>query len=404
MYKTKDGLVYDVVSYAKRSDGEENKEAKFQISLKITAKIWKDNTWSELFSFKVELESVEYRHCGFIQFKYTLSERDYQRFNDIKDTVYHQIKSHFHQHYHHTEDESMLKGFYSDQQIDLTESDNKVLSFYIRQIHQWLSQQVEQMHDEYVFVVFEEHTSDQEQKEVRKEFYANCENLLGQFVFYNSLLNSKRNKSCRIPPLTDNPNYDLQRLAHNIFNLMAALRAIYRKSQSAFYLNNIHETIDLQKAIKEVSESNAKLNQYNNKLAAEIKKTAKNNSEFSQANQKLIDEVKTIAKANHSLSESNSELIKKIDASIKSSDRSNKISIRLGVWSVILGCISLGPITSNIFQGCTDQQNEKTTVISEKAKGKAINTVVQDSVSPLRAPAEPEIIPVNPERKTDNQK
>lgn len=301
---------------------------------------------------------MEYRHCGLIQFEYSLPERDHQRFNNIKDTVYHQIKSHFHHHYHHTDNESTPKGFFSNHKINLKEFDNEVLSYYITQIHALLSQQVEQLHEEYVFVEQEKHPSDKDLKKARKEFYSNCENLLGQFVFYSSLLNSKRNRSCRILPLTDTPDFDLQRLAHNIYNLLDALRAIYRKSQSAFYLKNIHETIDIQKAIKGISESNAQLNEYNTKLSDEIKKTAENNSEFSKVNHQLIDDVRKIANENRELSVSNGKLIKKVEDSIKSSDKVNKTSKQLGSWSVVLGIISLVIGGISLWQGCSSKKIE----------------------------------------------
>lgn len=358
LYKSKNGLVfYDIVSFAEVvSKGTDTEDARYRISLTIRAKIKNDGGLTELFSFPVELKSVEYRHCGLIQFEYSLPEREHQRFDDIKDTVYHQIKSHFHHHYHHTDNESMLKGFYSDNKIDLKEYDNKVLSYYLTQIHKLLSQQVEQIHDEYVFVEHEEHPSDKDLKKARKEFYSNCENLLGQFVFYSSLLNSKRNRSCRILPLTDTPDFDLQRLAHNIYNLLDALRAIYRKSQSAFYLKNIHETIDIQKAIKGISESNVQLNENNAELSNEIKKIAENNSEFSKANRQLIDEVRKIANENRELSVSNGKLIKKVEASIKSSDKVNKISKRLGYWSVALGIISLVIGGVSLWQGCSSRK------------------------------------------------
>jgi len=356
LYKSKNGVFYDIVSFAELiTKGTNTEDARYRISLIIRAKIRNDSGLTELFSFPVELKSVEYRHCGLIQFEYSLSERDYQRFDDIKDTVYHQIKSHFHHHYHHTNGESMLKGFYSDKKINLKEDDNDVLSYYITQVHELLSQQVEQIHYEYVFVEYEEHPSEKEHKEVRKEFYSNCENLLGQFVFYRSLLNSRRNRSCRIPPLTQSPNFDLQRLAHNIYNLLDALRAIYHKSQSSFYLKNIHETIDIQKAIKGISESNTQLNEYNAKLSDEIKKIAENNSEFSKVNGKLIDDVKVIVKKNHDLSEFNVNLIWNIEKSIKSSDAVNKISKRLGFWSVVLGIISLVLGVISIQQGCSSK-------------------------------------------------
>ncbi len=360
LYKSKNGLVlYDIVSFAEVvAKGTETEDARYRISLTIRAKIRKDGGLTELFSFLVELKSVEYRHCGLIQFEYSLSEREHQRFDDIKDTVYHQIKSHFHHHYHHTDNESMLKGFYSDKKINLKKFDNKVLSYYITQVHELLSQQVEQIHYEYVFVEHEEHPSDKEHKAARKEFYSNCENLLGQFVFYSSLLNSKRNRSCRIPPLTDSPDFDLQRLAHNIYNLLDALRAIYRKSQSAFYLKNIHETIDIQKAIKCISESNAQLNENNAELSNEIKKIAENNSAFSKVNRQLIDDVKNIANENRDLSVSNGNLIKKVEDSIKSSDAVNKTSKQLGYWSVTLGIISLVIGGVSLWQGCSSKKME----------------------------------------------
>lgn len=333
LYKVSKGdIFYTIGSFVEIiTNDTKDEETKYIITVKVCAKKRNGKNLAELFSFDIVFTSVEYRHSGLIQFKYSLSETNHQRFYDIKDTIYHQIKNHFHEHYYHTQEASLLKGYYSVTQVDLKQEDNEVLQHYFNQIHNILVQQVEHTYYEYKYVCSLD-SNDEDGNSIREKFYENCENILGQFVFYSSLLNSKRNLSCRILPTIDNPNEMMRRLAHNIYNLIDSIRIIYKKTKSTFYLQNIQETNEIQKTIKDISKKNVELIQQGIALNNKTNKAVETIADFTLYTGIDTEEVKKI--------------VNNINSIQRESEKSNRLSRYLGIWSFILG---LGSLLLTIF-------------------------------------------------------
>lgn len=241
LYNISEQGFYDIHT---RVDVNGEEDSSIKIRVKIRAFLYKDErkpVIREAFRIATILKSVEIRRCGLIQFKYSLSKTDHDRLKGIKDTLYHHIKVHFHHHLNHIDSESILRGCFTDERIDLRQPDNYALRHYFHEIHNYLNAKADFLLDDFKFIEGHVDKDDPEHKEGRRLFYQNCENLLGMTVFFNSLLNSKRNHSCRIVPLSSECDDELRRLGANIHNLIEAIRSIYRKSQSAFYLLNIQE-------------------------------------------------------------------------------------------------------------------------------------------------------------------
>lgn len=317
----KGSLLYKIDTIAnKLCGGTKTDDAKFLVTVKIEIRLKSGDRVKNWSDFTVEMKSVEYRHCGLIEFEYSLTDSEHKKFDYIKDTVYHQIKSHFHDHYHHAEDTPLMKGYYVDSKVDLKRDDNDILKYYLEQVHSNLSTKAQDLHDDYVYLVNGSFASEDDKRAKIRQFYLWCEELLGQFVFYSSLLNSKRNVSCRLIPSKPNFDPELRRLAHNIYNIIGAVKAIYRRSRSSFYLANIVESGDLQREIKGMVESNGVLTRSNNELAT------------------------------------------KIDAALTESKETNKTNRLLGIWSFVLGIISILLGGIGVWQGCANKKTIKDTV------------------------------------------
>ncbi len=337
-YESADGVwIYDVKSCVSIPHTPDGLEVIIKLHIKETSK----RKSSDNYEYDVELRSVEHSRNGMICFRYVLPAFDEVKFNEpLRNKIYSQIKGHFHTHLYHPIHGGLKKGYYSEdpEKCHIHAYDNEALIFYLQQISDIVAEEAAFLLDESKELKFDYTPTDStdalKYRESLSGFLGRCQNLLGQFTFFSSLLNSKWNRSCTLDHLAtaDDDAHndsasgiaDLHELAHNIYNTKESLDRIHAKVQSAFYLTNIHRHYDLQQEIK--------------KLAQEIQGIASSNNDIASSNLKLATESKNLAKENKELA--------------KESERSNRISSRLG-WLSLIITIVLGSIS--IWQGCSEK-------------------------------------------------
>lgn len=279
---------------------------------------------------KVVLESVECCGNGLIQFKYSLGENDLAIFNDVRNIVYAFVKEHFHSHVYHKQNGGLKEGLFLKEQITLRSQDNDALKFYFDQIYTLLKSEISQLSYDYQELIEREESDTPQIRQARNLFFRRCEDIFGEIVFFNSLLNSKWNVSCRLQPMVSNYDNQLYSLAHNIHNLIERLHVIYRKSLSSFYFNRIDENHYLQEELKKMTVSNGKI-------------------------------------------------AEEIDSQLKASKTSNWISLGLGIISVLLGILSVIPL----IKGCVHSDDFSTDISNTSSVSSDTITSVSDEVKAL---------------------
>lgn len=280
---------YEVRSSISISHGDLPVKVTISLHIKETSK----GKPSDNCEYDVELRSVEYSRNGLICFEYSLPKSEDAKFNEpLRNKIYSQIKGHFHTHLYHPKYGGLKKGYYSENRTRCTirKYDGEVLRFYLHQIADMVSEEADFLLDESKELKFDyKPNNDSEAAAFRKSlgaFLGRCQNLLGQFTFYSSLLNSKWNRSCTLQPIQKTgrtkeandsrmPDEDLHELAHNIYNTKESLDRLNTKVQSAFYLNNIHRHSDLQTEIVNLADEIKKIASDNNGLANAINKSNK---------------------------------------------------------------------------------------------------------------------------------
>lgn len=313
------------------------------VRIRLNIKETSQTKSSDNYEYEVELVSVDYSRNGLICFSYSISPFDDAKFNEpLRNKIYTQIKGHFHNHFYHSKTGGLKKGYYSDDKNKciLHKYDGESLRFYLHQIADMLSQESAFLLEELNYIDLDYKPNNESDAESYRKslglFLKRCQDLLGQFSFYSSLLNSKWNRSCTLNLIpkserkggkasSDSPDEDLHELAHNIYNTKDSLDRINAKVQSAFYLNNINRHSDLQSEIKG-----------------------------------LAGEIKNIASDNNGL--------------VTSIKRSNKLSSRLG-WLSLIITLTLGSIS--IWQGCSEKSlsSEDINAISSRS-----NSALMDSI------------------------
>lgn len=251
-FVTRQNFKFKVKSEATINNTIQSWDGKLIINLTIIEITESDPEFKK--NIKVRLVSKDVRRNGLIKFEYSLSPEQHRLFDDMRDQAYNLIKKHFHIHEFHTYFTSVKNGFYED--VDLCSVDNDAISWYVSQFYTLLKEQLKQIEDDYKWLELNKTNYSPELNEARYLFYASCENVFGQLVYYNSILNSKWNESCRLIPTTTTPDEELRRLAHNYYNLISKLQSIYQRSRTFFYLSNIHQNVETQQKIQKVAKDN----------------------------------------------------------------------------------------------------------------------------------------------------
>lgn len=335
-------------SYTLKSDITKDHESN---TFRIRLNVMEVSTSNVETTYTVYLISVDSCVSGLLEFEYTLNPHLHNKFNKVIHQAYRLIVRHFHKHiYHDPENEGVRQAYLSDNKCYLSSEDNDALCFYLRQVHDLVSEQVEMIHDMAPTYAIEndkdrlrDATDIRNYRKGMELFYRKCENLRGQIPFFNSLLNSPANKSCHIlyHEAADDKERELHAIAHNIVNLSDSIINLFERSKTAFYIRNIHSSFDIQSNIKTIAD--------------EINETASKNK----------------------------ELIESVDASNKLSSKLGKISlwisVILGALSVALGILGL----RNKPMNQTDIKAISNEVANEILRKDSINKNANSSLNPV---------------------
>ena len=217
------------------------------------------------FSYVVDLKSVDSCISGLLEFEYSLNLHYSNKFYRIINHAYRTIVQHFHQHIYHAEQEGVKQAYCSDKLCKLNQPDNEALVFYLKQIHDLISVQVNVIHAISPLLNKDNDKISTEGIKARslemERFYVKCENLRGQMPFFHSLLNSPYNISCHItaPAPTSQLEKELHTIAHNIANLSYSILNLFEKIKTDFYIANINNSFDIQFSIREIASENKQL-------------------------------------------------------------------------------------------------------------------------------------------------
>ncbi|MDR1156301.1 MAG: hypothetical protein LBL04_16480 [Bacteroidales bacterium] len=173
----------------------------------------------------VVLKYISSSRNGLIQYFYKADSR-YRETRFIVDAisgpVYHLIKGFFHKHeYHDINGDYTLTAFLSNKKIDLEAIDNEALVFYLEQYESKFRGYRELAFDKLDFII------QKNQEDLNESFYNYttrqvdldlfCDNALGESLYYESLLHSWYNESCRYNH-TDRKHESLQHRRHKTVN------------------------------------------------------------------------------------------------------------------------------------------------------------------------------------------
>lgn len=288
----------------------------------------------------IVLKYINDSHNGLIQYYYEADNRNHEaKFisEAIPNAIYHLIKSFFHAHeYHHPQGDSTLFAFSSKKEVDIKGQDNEALMHYLEQYEkkfrgyrksafeqlQYIEEKNEESADEYYINYLRRHS----------HLDSLCDKALGESLYYETLLYSWYNGSCKHNReghhLNSCQNCDTQsesckrlhRLALNTKNAIDSIRIIKQGNKNLFDYKNSEYTI---KALEGIENGNS-------------------------INQTLINDVQS--------------LLRKGDKVAKNSYFAGIVGVVLGVISVFLGAIALRPSSNS--ENKPEVKVEKSTVKS----------------------------------------
>ncbi len=250
-------------------------------------------TLSNAHEVEVILEYVDSSRNGLIQYYYETDNRNKEAkyiFDAVPNAIYHLIKSFFHIHeYHHPQGDSTLTAYVSKYKIDIKEKDNKALTHYLEQYEDKFKGYRGLAFDKLLFI-------EKADKQNAEEWYHNylkrhklldlfCDNALGESLYYETLLYSWYNDSCKHDHTYEN-NLNLQvceqctikneeckklhRLALNTKNAIDSIRLIKTKNKYSFDYKNSEYTLQALKNIQTETELKAKLLGTNTEITQNI--------------------------------------------------------------------------------------------------------------------------------------
>lgn len=249
----------------------------------------------------INLKCEEYCRNGLFSYSYeyddTVKEQVFLEGN-IPNAIYHMVKGFYHQHkYHKSTNDSVLDAFVSPKKINIKEDDNEALLFYLEQYELKFKTSILDIEDRYKFL--EEADKDPSNKAInlqkRLELDEFISNILGEAIYYRTLLESKYNKSFKYSTShntnqCDNPHCNLYKKALNIRNSLSHISLMQKKNFSNYQRDVFKiNVISHEKSQEILSES-----------------------------QKQLQESSTI---------------------LKEGDRVSKLSLKLGRWGLIIGIL-----------------------------------------------------------------
>lgn len=253
-----DGITLDAIHHVAIEIDRENKNNR-NITIKSRLGNSKEAT--------IVLEYINASHNGLIQYCYEADNRNHEaKFvcEAIPNAIYHLIKSFFHAHeYHHPKGDSTLLAYISKSKANIKGQDNEALIHYLEQYENKFIGYRELAFEQLQFI-------EEKNNENAEEYYQNylkrhryldafCDNALGESLYYETLLYSWYNDSCKHNRegnncLTcQNCNTEgenckrLHRLALNTKNAIDSIQIIKRSNKNLFDYKNSEYTI---KALK----------------------------------------------------------------------------------------------------------------------------------------------------------
>lgn len=182
-------------------------------------------------------------HCrnGLFSYSYEYDDNIKEQIflqGNIPNAIYHMVKGFYHQHkYHKSTNDSVLDAFVYPEKINIKDDDNKALIFYLEQYESKFQTSIWDIEDKYRFLEEEDKTDENRLINLQKRLELDefiC-NILGEAIYYRTLLESKYNKSFRYTPPQaiegeKNPNHDLYKKALNVRNSLSHITLMQKKN------------------------------------------------------------------------------------------------------------------------------------------------------------------------------
>lgn len=261
-----------------------------------------------------DLKRIKSCSNGFFLYQFETDDEEFETAAlALKNPIYHCVKGFYHKHQHHSTDcDSILDAYVeADAETDIDIPDNKPLIFYLRQYEKRFKDFAEQL--EYDATYLTKISEEPEYREILyrekyEMFNQRCFNVLGEIIYYQTLLNSECNHSYQV---NSSRKYspDTKSLfqgALNTENAIARIRLIAQKTGSISQGRRAVATLR------------------NIKMANEV-----------------LTRLTTTTSSIKKLSSSSNKLQKKMQKNLKQGEKASNLSIRLGWLSLALGFISL---------------------------------------------------------------
>jgi hypothetical protein len=225
----------------------------------------------------LNLKCLECSDNGLISYSYDTYDDIELHFIEgkIPNAIYHMVKGFYHEHrFHDPESDSPLDAFTSPEQILIHEVDNKALRHYLEKYEIKFVSFSEQLKFEFDYLKKENEENINKPSVFfkREEFNQKCNNILGEFVYCESLMNSKFNHSCKIQEIKKekteeekNP-IDLRKVAINIHNAVKYVQLLQIQNKAEFDFKSVSVNLSLAYDTKEALSQNTQLIKKNDTL------------------------------------------------------------------------------------------------------------------------------------------
>lgn len=184
---------------------------------------------SETLSIKLTLE--DYTSGGIAVFNVE-TDADRQLVESIHKDIYRQIKFHFHEDHYHTAGGIGCTPLETD--ADIHKKDNDALLHYIGFFHDTLTRGLHTLYEDYREIDTRQNLTKRllkkrKLKRKKLKFYEDCHNLIGQWVFVQTLLGPPENAICRSYASREAKERKYAAIARNIANVRQGAEAIRDK-------------------------------------------------------------------------------------------------------------------------------------------------------------------------------
>lgn len=182
----------------------------------------------------VTLRLDRYLRCGIAEF--TIENCDSTEYLDmVRENLYHQVKSHFHTDHYHKSGTVLASSCRINDGTDITQDDNAPLLHYISSCHDTMTRTLHGLYADYKYIDThplkkpDGRIKGKEATRLKLEFYESCYNLIGQWVFVQTLLNSRHNTCCRLSGGKTVGGRDYGMIANNLSNVRLGVEALRNK-------------------------------------------------------------------------------------------------------------------------------------------------------------------------------